>query len=60
MITLLVAIYRAWPLRPHCNSQAGVHTFLCRLIVPHLGMDLCPNTHPGALTCGDSTRPSMP
>ena len=57
MITLLIAIYRAWPFRPHCNSRTGTHTFLCRLIVPHLdgtrcpakdaSIELCPNTHPG-------------
>lgn len=30
MLNVLIAVYRAWPFRPHCNSQAGMHSFLCR------------------------------
>lgn len=34
MVRLLIALYRANPYRPHCNSAAGVHTVLCRLAAP--------------------------
>jgi hypothetical protein len=34
MIATLVAIYRRWPLRPHCGSAR--HTVLCRLAAPLL------------------------
>ena len=46
MITILAAIYRANPLRPHCGG--GYHVLLCRLIVPRskvlaCGHDFGPN-----------------
>lgn len=44
MIRILLALYKRFPLRPHC-SPAG-HVLLCRLIEPHLP----------AVTCGE--RPS--
>ena len=31
MLTILIAIYRAWPLRPHCRSAIGAHAWPCRL-----------------------------
>ncbi len=41
MLKLMVNIYRAIPVRPHCGD--GCHALPCRLIVPHLP----------AVTCGD-------
>lgn len=32
MISILIGIYRAWPLRPHCNPDAGTHVALCRAL----------------------------
>lgn len=37
IIELLTALYRANPFRPHCNAETRTHTFLCRLIEPHIG-----------------------
>lgn len=31
MLSLAIRIYRAWPFRPHCNSEAGIHAWTCRL-----------------------------
>ena len=31
MLNALIAIYRANPFRPHCNSAAGVHAWTCRI-----------------------------
>jgi hypothetical protein len=31
MITFLIAAYRAFPFRPHCDSARGVHALPCRL-----------------------------
>lgn len=33
MLGVLICVYRAWPLRPHCS--AGHHVWLCHL----LGLD---------------------
>jgi hypothetical protein len=30
MINLLISMYRAWPLRPHCNGSQ--HVTLCRVL----------------------------
>lgn len=27
----LIALYRAWPFRPHCNRSAGMHAWPCRV-----------------------------
>lgn len=32
MISILIGIYRAWPLRPHCNPGAGTHVALCKAL----------------------------
>lgn len=31
MLRAIVALYRANPFRPHCNSRAGIHTVLCKV-----------------------------
>ena len=33
MFRLLIAVYRANPLRPHCDGAAGRHVWLCRALV---------------------------
>lgn len=27
----LIRMYRAWPLRPHCNPSQGIHAWTCRI-----------------------------
>jgi hypothetical protein len=39
-VSVLVAVYRAFPYRPHCSPAR--HVLLCRLIVPHLDGTRCP------------------
>lgn len=48
ILNLLIDAYRAFPFRPHCNARAGIHTALCRLIMP--GIEA---RHPGGRTCRD-------
>lgn len=67
-INLLIGLYRAFPLRPHCDSRHDVHTFLCRMAMPVLGALVdekpCPPRNlprpPGVLMCGEhrSNRPN--
>lgn len=38
MVDALIAVYRAWPLRPHCSE--GGHVWLCRVL--RLGGTRCP------------------
>jgi hypothetical protein len=57
MINLLIAIYRANPVRPHCDSKNGIHTFLCKAIMPHLaGGDSCRGYQNVGVAGGDSCR----
>lgn len=35
-ILIAIRLYRMNPLRPHCDSKSGVHTRLCRAIMPRL------------------------
>lgn len=48
MIAILIRIYRANPVRPHC--RAGHHVALCRLIIPLIsGPELKPGDYCGSL-----------
>lgn len=41
MLNMMIAVYRAWPFRPHCSESR--HVALCRL----LGMSVkCHHEHP--------------
>jgi len=42
MFALLVALYRANPFRPHCNSRAGLHVLPCKLYTAFGGPKLGP------------------
>lgn len=46
MLRTLIAIYRANPIRPHCNSAAGIHTWLCRIAAPFIGPECDPPSPP--------------
>lgn len=42
ILAFLVGAYRAFPLRPHCNRAAGIHSMPCRMLVgPVLAPDWC-------------------
>lgn len=42
VIAILVALYRANPLRPHCDRRNAVHAWTCRSVVgPVLAPDWC-------------------
>jgi hypothetical protein len=36
ILNLMIKGYRANPVRPHCDSRAGIHTLACSLIMPGL------------------------
>lgn len=56
MINALIWLYRINPVRPHCDAENNVHTFLCSLIMPHLaGGDSC-RGYKNVGMCGE--RPS--
>lgn len=40
MLDALIGLYRKWPLRPHCNSAAGVHAWTCAFASWVLGPQL--------------------
>jgi hypothetical protein len=44
MTGILLAAYKAFPLRPHCSLAR--HTLLCRLITPHLPAITCKGDKP--------------
>jgi len=47
MLNIMITIYRAWPFRPHCDSTAGRHVWLCSALGLNGDRGLCPNAHPG-------------
>lgn len=36
LLRVMIAAYRANPVRPHCDGKAGRHTRPCRLIMPQI------------------------
>lgn len=43
-LRFMTAVYRANPVRPHCDANAGRHTWLCRAVMPRIS-----STDPGDL-----------